>query len=70
MAQKYHLLIRYYLLGREWSAAASSSAAQELIARKLALPLYAGLRQKILEALTRWIARDLVLKGRRHNTGE
>ena len=57
--------IRYYLWADDGPWRLPSRLHQDLIARKVALPQYAGTKQKILEVFARWITSDAFsLKGR------
>ena len=58
MAQKQQLLIRYSLWAADGPWRLPSRLHQELIARKVALPQYAGMKQKLLEVFARRIGAD------------
>ena len=65
MAQKQQLLVRYYLWSSDGPWRLPNRLHQDLIDRKVALPQYAGTKQKILEVFARRITRDTYsLKGR------
>lgn len=65
MAQKRKLLVRYYLWADDGPWRLPVGLRQDLVERKVALPQYAGTKQKILEVFARWITRDTFsLKGR------
>jgi hypothetical protein len=65
MAARSAISIRYYLWTNDGPWRLPVRLHQDLVARKVALPQYAGTKQKILEVLARWITRDtLSLKGR------
>jgi len=56
--------LRYYLWADDGPWRLPSRLHQDLIARKVALPQYAGTKQKVLEVFARWITRDTFsLKG-------
>jgi len=65
MAQKQKLLVRYYLWADDGPWRLPDGLRQDLVERKVALPQYAGTKQKILEVLALFITRDTFsLKGR------
>lgn len=65
MAAPNTISIRYYLWADDGPWRLPVRLHQDLIARKVALPQYAGTKQKILEVFARWITRDTFsLKGR------
>jgi hypothetical protein len=64
MAARSTISIRYYLWADDGPWRLPVRLHQDLIARKVALPQYAGTKQKILEVFARWITRDTYsLKG-------
>jgi hypothetical protein len=65
MAARSAITIRYYLWADDGPWRLTVQLHQDLIARKVALPQYAGTKQKVLEVFARWITRDTYsLKGR------
>ena len=59
------MTIRYYLWANDGPWRLPARLHQDLIARKLALPQYAGTKQKVLEVFARWITPGTFsLKGR------
>ncbi len=58
MAQKQQRLIRYYLWAPDGPWRLPSRLHQDLIAREVALPQYAGTKQKLLEVFARRITGD------------
>jgi len=65
MAQKQRLEVRYYLWADDGPWRLPVQMHNDLFDRKVALPQYAGTKQKILEVFVRWITRDTYsLKGR------
>ena len=65
MAARSAITIRYYLWADDGPWRLPVQLHQDLIAKKVALPQYAGTKQKILEVFARWITRDTYsLKGR------
>ena len=64
MAARTAISIRYYLWADDGPWRLPVRLHQDLIAKKVALPQYAGTKQKILEVFARWISRDTYsLKG-------
>jgi len=55
MAQKQRLVVRYYLWADDGPWRLPNRLHYDLIDRKVALPRYAGTKQKILEVFARWI---------------
>ena len=65
MAASSAISIRYYLWADDGPWRLPSRLHQDLNAKKVALPQYAGTKQKIVEVFARWITRDTYsLKGR------
>lgn len=65
MAARSAITIRYYLWDDDGPWRLPVRLHQDLIERKVALPQYAGTKQKVLEVFARWITRDTFsLKGR------
>ena len=65
MAARSAISIRYYLWADDGPWRLPVQLHQDLIDRKVALPQYAGTKQKIMEVFARWITRDTFsLKGR------
>ena len=65
MAARSAITIRYYLWADDGPWRITVQLHQDLFDRKVALPQYAGTKQKILEVFARWITRDTYsLKGR------
>ena len=65
MAARSAISIRYYLWADDGPWRITVQLHQDLFDRKVALPQYAGTKQKILEVFARWITRDTYsLKGR------
>ena len=61
------ITVRYYLWADDGPRRLPVGLHQDLLARKVALPQYAGTRQKILEVFVRWITSDTYsLKGGGH----
>ena len=58
MAVRNAITIRYYLWADDGPWRLPVRLHQDLIAKKVALPQYAGTKQKILEVFARWITRD------------
>jgi hypothetical protein len=64
MAQKQRLVVRYYLWADDGPWRLPVRLHQDLIDRKVALPQYAGTKQKILEVFALWTNRGTYsLKG-------
>jgi hypothetical protein len=55
MAARSVITIRYYLWADDGPWRLPVRLHQDLIAKKVALPQYAGTKQKILEVFARWI---------------
>jgi hypothetical protein len=65
LAQKQQLLVRYYLWAADGPWRLPSRLHYDLIDRKVALPQYAGTKQKVLEVFARRIGVDMYsLQGR------
>jgi hypothetical protein len=65
MAARSAITIRYYLWADDGPWRLPVRLHQDLIAKKVALPQYAGTKQKILEVFARWITSEAFsLKGR------
>ena len=65
MAARSAISIRYYLWADDGPWRLPVRLHQDLIAKKVALPQYAGTKQKVLEVFARWITRETYsLKGR------
>jgi hypothetical protein len=65
MAARSAITIRYYLWADDGPWRLPVQLHQDLFDRKVALPQYAGTKQKILEVFARWITSDTYsLKGR------
>jgi hypothetical protein len=65
LAQKQQLLVRYYLWTADGPWRLPSRLHYDLIDRKVALPQYAGTKQKVLEVFARRIGVDMYsLQGR------
>jgi len=58
LAQKQQLLVRYYLWATDGPWRLPNQLHQDLIDREVALPQYAGTKQKVLEVLARRIGVD------------
>jgi hypothetical protein len=58
MAARSAITIRYYLWADDGPWRLPVRLHQDLIDRKVALPQYAGTKQKIMEVFARWITRD------------
>jgi hypothetical protein len=65
MAARSAITIRYYLWADDGPWRITVQLHQDLFDRKVALPQYAGTKQKVLEVFVRWITSDAFsLKGR------
>ena len=65
MAARSAITIRYYLWADDGPWRITVQLHQDLFDRKVALPQYAGTKQKVLEVFARWITPDTFsLKGR------
>ena len=65
MAARSAITIRYYLWADDGPWRITVQLHQDLFDRKVALPQYAGTKQKVLEVFARWITRDTYsLQGR------
>ena len=65
MAARSAITIRYYLWADDGPWRLTVQLHQDLFDRKVALPQYAGTKQKVLEVFVRWITSDTYsLKGR------
>jgi hypothetical protein len=58
LAQKQQLLVRYYLWATDGPWRLPSQLHYDLMDRKVALPQYAGTKQKVLEVLARRVGAD------------
>ena len=58
LAQKQQLLVRYYLWAADGPWRLPSRLHHDLMDRKVALPQYAGTKQKVLEVFARRIGVD------------